>query len=72
MHTGTIVRHRKGGSKEEEMPKRQSARDIPLVPFDAFKKGARQALTNTKRESDRQLAAFQASNARRRNAKKKQ
>jgi hypothetical protein len=54
------------------MPKRHPADEIPLVPFDVFRKSARKILGNTKRESDRQLAAFQASNSRKRKAKKKQ
>ena len=52
------------------MPKREPAEDIPVVPFSAFRVRARTILSNTKRESDRQLAAFQASNARKRRAKK--
>jgi hypothetical protein len=54
------------------MPKRNPADEIPLVPFDVFRKSARKILSNTKRESDRQLADFQANNARKRKAKKKQ
>ena len=43
------------------MPRKKiPAEDIPLVPFDTFRKSARKALAHTKRESDRQLAAFQA------------
>ncbi len=53
------------------MPKRSPADEIPLVPFDVFRKSARKILSNTKRESDRQLSALQASNARKREAKKK-
>lgn len=50
---------------------RRSVDEIPLVPFADFRKAAKRVFSNSKRESDRQLAAFQASNARKRNAKKK-
>jgi hypothetical protein len=54
------------------MPSRnKSADDISLVPFEVFEKSARKILANTKRESDRQLASFQASNVKKREAKKK-
>jgi hypothetical protein len=51
--------------------KHQSAKDVPLVPFDDFKKSVKKILSNTKAESDRQLAEFQASNLRSREAKKR-
>ncbi|MGD1084347.1 MAG: hypothetical protein ABSA47_06275 [Verrucomicrobiota bacterium] len=51
--------------------KHQAADEIPLIPFEDFKKSVKQILSNTKAESDRQLAEFQASNLRRREAKKR-
>jgi hypothetical protein len=51
-------------------PKHPSADEIPLVPVDDFKKAIKQVLSNNKAESDEQLAEFQASNARKREAKK--
>ena len=53
------------------MERTKKASDIPLVSFDELKRVAKRILSNSKRETDRQLAAFQASNARKRNAKKK-
>ncbi|HEU0048547.1 MAG TPA: hypothetical protein VFQ43_13190 [Nitrososphaera sp.] len=53
------------------MPKRKSVENIDLVPFEELRKATRKILANTKKESDRQLAAFQAANVRKRNAKKK-
>jgi hypothetical protein len=53
------------------MPKIKPAEDIPLIPFETFRKTAKRILSNSKQESDRQLAAFQASNARKRKARKK-
>ena len=52
-------------------PRGESADKISLVPFADFRKAAKRVFSNTKKESDRQLAAFQASNARKRKAKKK-
>jgi len=57
--------------EDSKMPKNKPAEEIPLIAFDTFKKSARKVLANTKSESDRQLAVFQASNARKRKAKKK-
>jgi hypothetical protein len=51
--------------------KHQAANDVPLVPLDAFKKAVKTVFSNTKRESDRQLAEFQASNLKKRDAKKR-
>jgi hypothetical protein len=51
--------------------KRERAENIPLIPFEDFQQNARKILSNTKAESDRQLAKFQASNVRKRAAKKK-
>ena len=50
---------------------RRRAEDIPLISFDDFKESARQIFFNTKKQSDQQLAKFQASNSRKRAAKKK-
>jgi hypothetical protein len=52
--------------------KHLSADDVPLIPMDDFKKAVKKILSNTKAESDRQLAEFQASNLRKREAKKRQ
>lgn len=53
------------------MPKQDKAEDIKLVSFETLRKAARKFLSKTKRESDRQLATFQAANLRKRKAKKK-
>ena len=53
------------------MEKTDKANDIDLVPFETLKRAAKRILSNTKKESDRELAAFQSSNAKRRKAKKK-
>ena len=50
--------------------KHQSADEVPLIPFGDFKKAVKQVLSNTKAESDRQLTELQASNLRKREAKK--
>lgn len=49
----------------------RSADDVTLIPLDAFKKAVKTVFSNTKRESDRQLAEFQASNLKKREAKKR-
>jgi len=74
MHRRKRIRQSSNVLQEEVagVSSRRSADEIPLVPFKAFQKGARIILANTKKESDRQLAVFQASNARKREAKKKQ
>jgi hypothetical protein len=51
--------------------KHQSVHDVPLVPFDDFKKGVKKIMSSTKAESDRQLAEFQTSNLEKREAKKR-
>jgi hypothetical protein len=51
--------------------KHQSADDVALVPLDTFKKAVKTVFSNTKKESDRQLAEFQASNLKKREAKKR-
>ena len=53
------------------MPKIKSAEDISLIPFETFRKEAKRILSNSKRESDKQLAEFQAGNAKKRETKKK-
>jgi hypothetical protein len=55
----------------DQRSKTQSASDVPLIPFQNFRKTAKRILSNSKRESDKQLADFQASNAKKREAKKK-
>ncbi len=50
--------------------KHQSADDVPLIPIGDFKRAAKKVLSVSKAESDRQLAAFQASNLRKREARK--
>ena len=52
------------------MPKKQSAEEIRLVPFEVFQQNAKRIFSNTKKESDCTLERFQASNARKRIAKK--
>jgi hypothetical protein len=52
------------------MEKTDKASEIDLVPFETLKRAAKKILSNTKKESDRQLAAFQASNARKRKTRK--
>jgi hypothetical protein len=53
------------------MPKTRPAEDIPLIPFDAFRRTAKRILSNSKLESDKQLAEFQAANVKKRQVKKK-
>jgi hypothetical protein len=53
------------------MEKTEKATDIDLVSFETLKRAARKILSNTKKESDRELAAFQASNVRKRKVRKK-
>jgi hypothetical protein len=50
--------------------KHQSAEDIPLIPIGDFKLAVKKVLSVSKRESDKQLARFQASNLKKREAKK--
>ena len=52
------------------MNKQQSAQDIHLIPIGSFKKTLKKVFSNTKQESDRQLAELQVSNLRKRQAKK--
>jgi len=52
------------------MPKTKPAKNIALAPVEIFKNAVQKVLSNSKRQSDEQLAAFQASNARKREAKK--
>jgi hypothetical protein len=51
--------------------KHQAANDVPLVPMDAFKKAVKTVFSNTKKESDRQLAEFQTNNLKKHEAKKR-
>jgi hypothetical protein len=51
--------------------KHKLAHDVPLVPFEDFKKSVKKILSNTKLESDRQLAEFRVSNLKKREAKKR-
>ena len=51
--------------------KHQKADDIHLIPIDEFKSAVKKVMSNTKLESDKQLAEFQASNLRKREAKKR-
>ena len=51
--------------------KHQSADNIPLIPPSDFKQAVRQVLSNTKAQSDKQLAEFQASNVKKRDIKKR-
>jgi hypothetical protein len=53
------------------MPKTKPADGIPLIPFETFRKAAKRVFANSKRDSDKQLAEFQANNAKKREAKKK-
>jgi hypothetical protein len=51
--------------------KHAKAKDIPLVSLDDFKRSVKGVFSNTKAESDQQLAAFQASNLRKRETKRR-
>ena len=50
--------------------KHLSADDVPLIPFGDFKQAVQKVLSVSKKESDKQLARFQASNLKKREAKK--
>ena len=52
------------------MPKTRPAKNIALAPVEVFKDAVKMILANSKQKSDEQLAAFQASNAKKREAKK--
>jgi len=52
------------------MSKSKPAKDVTLAPIGVFKDSVKTILSNTKQQSDRQLSEFQASNARKREAKK--
>jgi hypothetical protein len=52
------------------MPKVRPAKDIALAPIGVFKTAVQKVFSNNKKQSDQQMAAFQASNARKREAKK--
>jgi hypothetical protein len=51
-------------------PKPDRAEDIVLIPFNLFSKTTKEVLSKTKRESDAQLARFQAANVKKRRAKR--
>ncbi len=51
--------------------KHQLADEVSLIPMGDFNKAVKKVLSNTKVESDKQLAEFQASNLRKREAKKR-
>lgn len=51
--------------------KHQSADEVKLIPMDDFKKVVKKILFCTKAESDRDLAEFQASNLKKREAKRR-
>ena len=54
-----------------QMPDPKSNKDILLAPVGTFEAAVRKILGNSKKDSDKQLATFQASNARKRAAKKR-
>lgn len=47
------------------------AKDIPLVPFEVFRKSAKNVLDESKQKSDKDMARFQAANVKKRRARKK-
>jgi hypothetical protein len=49
--------------------KHQSADEIPLIPLNGFKEAVKKVLSNTKAESDKQLASFMTGNLKRRTKK---
>jgi hypothetical protein len=51
--------------------KRVKAENIPLVPFTEFKRAVAKVLSNSKSQSDRQIAEAQAANVKRRAGRKK-
>ena len=51
--------------------KQDLAKYVPLVPMGDLRKAVKTVFLNTKKESDRQLAEFQASNLKKREAKKR-
>jgi hypothetical protein len=51
--------------------KHQLADDVPLIPIGDFKLAIKKVLSVSKKESDKQLARFQASNLKNREAKKR-
>jgi hypothetical protein len=52
------------------MPKTKPAKDIVLAPVAVFKNAVKTILSNSKQKSDAQLSEMQASNAKKRAAKK--
>jgi hypothetical protein len=53
------------------MPTAKPTREIELVSFETFRRTTKRILSNSKQESDKQLAEFQARNAEKREEKKK-
>ncbi|CAN5529402.1 hypothetical protein BH20VER3_BH20VER3_08810 [soil metagenome] len=53
------------------MTKTNAVDEIELVPFDIFRKKAKNAIAQSKEQSDKELAKFQAANVRKREARKK-
>jgi len=51
--------------------KHQAASEVPLISFGDFQKVVKKVLSVSKPESDKQLAEFQASNLKKREAKKR-
>jgi hypothetical protein len=49
----------------------QSANELQLTPMEDFKKAVAKILSNTRAESDRQLAEYQASSLRKREVNKR-
>ncbi len=52
-------------------PRKQPADSIPLVPPNEFREALKKVLSNTKRQSDKQLARLQTANLRKRQTKKR-
>ena len=50
--------------------KSQKAEDIPLIPFTELQVAAKKILSNTKKQSDGDLAKFQAANLKKRKVKR--
>jgi hypothetical protein len=50
--------------------KSQKAEDIPLVPFTELQVAVKKVLSNTKKQSDEDIAKFQAANLKKRKARK--
>jgi hypothetical protein len=55
----------------EEKPKNKRNSEIPLIPFEAFRKQAKNILDESKEKSDKELRRFQAANSHKREARAK-